>query len=99
MFATSTKTATFLDTGSPIPGGAPARSPGGAPRSTGPAAAGSSRRQRASQVRAEVGESALLPPGPLGGIVRAGRLDRRAALVGGRSEGLREEHLRHRVRI
>src|SRR3972149_1956592 len=88
MFATSTKTATFLPTGSPIRDGAAARAPGRAPRSTGPSPAGPCRREDASHERTELIESLSLPPGPLGGIVRPRRLDGRATLVGRRSEGL-----------
>src|SRR3990172_522187 len=99
MFATSTKTATFLPTGSPIRDGAAARAPVRAPRSTGPSPAGPCRREDASHERTELIESLSLPPGPLGGIVRPRRLDGRATLVGRRSEGLREEGPRHVVRV
>src|SRR3970040_935674 len=98
MFATSTKTATFLPTGSPIPDGAAGRAPVRAPRSTDPSAS-SCRREHVSHERAELTESLSLPPGPLDGIVRPRRLDGRAALVGSRAEGLLEERLRHVVGV
>src|SRR3990172_10681831 len=98
MFATSTKTATFLPTGSPIPDGAAGRAPVRAPRSTDPSA-GSCRREDASHERAELIESLSFPPGPLGGVVRPRRLDGRAALVGSRSQRLLEERLGYVVRV
>src|SRR5262245_45726759 len=99
MFATSTKTATFLPNwvlsysfGATVPIGT-------APGLAGPPRAGPGRCERASHERTGILESDGIQPGPLGRIVRASRFDRCAALVGGRSDDLLEEGFRHPVRI
>src|SRR5260221_4523581 len=83
MFATSTKTATFLLTGTPIRWSSRSRPGWG---------------DGAADVRTLICKSLVLPAGPLGWVVRPWRFDRGTALVRGRSKGLPDElggHLVH----
>src|SRR6266516_4026462 len=95
MFATSTKTATFLLTCTPIRCGAASGWARRLPRSSrhGHGADG------ASDARTLIFESEAFPAGPLRRVVRLRRLDRRAALVRGRSKGLLDERLGHVIGI
>src|SRR5262245_19146262 len=87
MFATSTKTATFLLTGTPMWCGAAAGGVRRRPRSSRPGL----RPHGASDARALILESETLPAGPFRGFVRLHGLDRGAALVRGRSERFLDE--------
>src|SRR5512143_503416 len=93
MFATSTKTATFLPTWSPISLDARAgwRSSGSAPAPGGI--------HDVPEDRRAVHESLALPARVLCRVVRLRRLDRRTSLVGRRSEALLDEAVAHGVRF
>src|SRR4051812_29543597 len=95
MFATSTKTATFLLTCTPIPCGAAAGRSRRLPRSSrlGRGADG------ASDSRTLIFKSEALPAGPLRWVLRLPRLNRRAALVCGRSQAFLHERFGHVVGI
>src|SRR5215210_5127866 len=93
MFATSTKTATFLPTLSPIPVGL--RRWGACPMSA-PAPGGI---HDAPENRLRVNESLALPARMFCRVVRLRRLDRRTSLVGRRSEALLDEAVAHGVRF
>src|SRR3990170_4073715 len=94
MFATSTKTATFFDTLSPISLGVGAesrRAPDSAPSPGGV--------DGAPEDRLAVDEPLALPARVLCRVVRLRRLDRRTSLVGRRSEALLDEAVAHGVRF
>src|SRR5215208_2295633 len=95
MFATSTKTATFLPTLSPI-SWASAPSFGARPVLSAPAPGGI---HDAPKNRLSVDESLALPARVLCRIVRLRRLDRRTSLVGRRSEAFLDEAVAHGVRF
>src|SRR5829696_81443 len=95
MFATSTKTATFLPTLSPI-SWASAPSFGARPVLSAPAPGGI---HDAPENRLSVDESLALPARVLCRIVRLRRLDRRTSLVGRRSEAFLDEAVAHGVRF
>src|SRR5829696_8029932 len=95
MFATSTKTATFLPTLSPI-SWASAPSFGARPVLSAPAPGGI---HDAPENRLSVDESLALPARVLCRIVRLRRLDRRTSLVGRRPEALLDEAVAHGVRF
>src|SRR5829696_2978453 len=95
MFATSTKTATFLPTLSPI-SWASAPSFGARPVLSAPAPGGI---HDAPENRLSVDESLALPARVLCRIVRLRRLDRRTSLVPRRSEALLDEAVAHGVRF
>src|SRR5688500_17992833 len=94
MFATSTKTATFFDTLSPISMGVGAesrRAPDSAPSPCGV--------DGSPEDRLAVDEPLALPARVLCRVVRLRRLDRRTSLVGRRSEALLDEAVAHGVRF
>src|SRR5688500_1813821 len=93
MFATSTKTATFFDTLSPIVMGCRAawRSPASAPAPCGV--------DDPPENRLLVREPLALPARMLRRIVRLRRLDRRTSLVGRRSEAFLDEAVAHGFRF
>src|SRR5689334_18439846 len=95
MFATSTKTATFLLTETPYVlrrrTGSPRRQPRSSCRGLLP--------DGTSDSRALIFESETLPAGPFRGIVRLRGLDRGAALVGSGPQRFLDERLRDVVGI
>src|SRR5579859_3043231 len=100
MFATSTKTATFLPTLTPIWCWTQCRRADAAwlARST-DATAGSGGHDGPLDGRSRFDESLVLPTGAYGGVLRLRRLHDGAALVLGRAEDLLEEGRRQPVRI
>src|SRR6185503_12256982 len=95
MFATSTKTATFLPTLSPIPCPGPRRRGGARPNWSTPAPGGI---DGPPENRLLVLESLALPALQLCRVLRLGRLDRRTTLVARRLEALLDEACTHGVR-
>src|SRR6476619_3577076 len=95
MFATSTKTATFLPTLSPIPCLGLRCRPRHAPDVSTPAPGGI---DGSPEDRLLVLESLALPALQLGRSLRLGRLDRRTTLVASRLEAFLDEACAHGVR-
>src|SRR5262245_20256039 len=96
MFATSTKTATFLPTLTPIPGAGCGARPRRAPLLCAPAPG---RVDRPPEDRLLVDEALALPARVLCRVVRLRRLDRRTTLVGRRPEAFLDEAVAHGVRF
>src|SRR5215207_8962629 len=94
MFATSTKTATFLPTLSPISSGVGAAS--ARARISAPAPGWI---DRPPENRLLVDEALALPAHMLCRVVRLRRLDRRTSLVGRRPEAFLDEAVAHGVRF
>src|SRR5262245_31874756 len=95
MFATSTKTATFLPTLSPIPCLGLRRRGGARPKFSAPAPGGI---DGSPEDRLLVLESLALPALHLCRVLRLGRLDRRTTLVARRLEAFLDEACAHGVR-
>src|SRR5579862_3387601 len=93
MFATSTKTATFLPTLTPMSCVLGAGAAGAARRrsSADLASGGPAGRHRPGHERATLAESSILPAGSLAGIIWERRLDDGAALVARGTEDLLEQ--------
>src|SRR5215217_311778 len=95
MFATSTKTATFLPTWSPI-SMAPAPQRGGRPNVSAPSPGGI---DGSPEARLPVYESLALPALVLCRIVRRRRLDRRTSLVRRGAQAFLDEAIAHGIRF
>src|ERR1035437_153359 len=96
MFATSTKTATFLPTVTPMSCVLTAGATDAARRRSnwGVARVSRAARHGPGHERAALAEAAILPAGSLAGIVRPRRLDDGAALVARGTEDLLEQVVR-----